>query len=187
MKIVLLVVIAVAMEMAAAETTSVLRCQHERTKTITYTTEQCPAGTAAVKRPEQGGFVGSAGEAERGLVTVCRMDSRFDSFRYIQEGDCPFGSNRVAAYANATIEEARRQFSATWRPVVQEPKTSQLPARSSNRAAVKQASTDCHFLRQQRDQVRTRLNNNKAYQDDLQRLRDAQETLSKEGCRPFGD
>lgn len=187
MRIVLLVAMSLAMEMAAAEMTSVLRCQHERTKTITYTTEQCPAGTVAVKRPEQGGFVGSAGETERGLVTICRMDSRFDSFRYIHEGDCPFGSSRIAAYTNATIEEARRQFSATWQPVVQEPKTNKSPTLLSRRAIAKQASTDCHVLRKQRDQIQTRLNNNKAYQDDLQRLRDAQEAISKEGCRPFGD
>lgn len=188
MKSIWLAFVCLGMEMAiGAETTAILRCQHEITKAITYTTDYCPVGTTAVSRPEQGGFVSGGNNMTRGLITVCRMDSRFDSFRYIQDGDCPFGSTRMANYANATIEEARLQFFATWRPAAQEPKSPKSSSMASRRTTTKQATADCHFLRQQRDRVQTRLNNNKAYQDDLQRLRDAQEAIAKEGCRSFGD
>lgn len=187
MRIVLFTIISLAMEMAAGtETAGILRCRHESTKAITYTTDRCPVGMTEVRRLERGGFVGSGEERARSMVTVCRMDSRFDSFRYIHEGDCPFGSSPVATYANATIEEARQRFSATWRSS-QESGAERSATRSSRRATIRQTTADCHFLRQQRDKVQARLNNNKAYQDDLQRLRDAQDAIAREGCRSFGD
>ncbi|BAK77094.1 hypothetical protein NH8B_2280 [Pseudogulbenkiania sp. NH8B] len=172
---------------AATEVPGILRCEHERTKAVSYTSGACPAGTLAVKRPEQGGFVGNGNGSERGVVTVCRMDSRFDSFRYVVDGGCPFGSSGVATFSNATIEEARQQFAATWHAAVEEPHRRKAVTPPVRRKLTKQTIADCHALRQQRDKVQARLNNNKAYQDDLQRLRDAQDAVAREGCRAFGD
>lgn len=188
MRVILFATLGFILEMAvASDMPGVLRCEHERTKAITYTSGTCPVGTSAVKRPEQGGFVGNGVDGERGVVTVCRMDSRFDSFRYVLESDCPFGSNRVAAFANATIEEARQHFSTTRPPTVKELQSRKSVTHPTRQKRANQAVSDCHTLRQQRDKVQARLNNNKAYQDDLQRLRDAQDAISREGCRAFGD
>ena len=171
----------------ATELPDILRCEHERTGAISYTSSACPAGSVAVKRSEQGGFVGNGAGRERGMVAVCRMDSRFDSFRYVLESDCPFGSSRVATISNATIEEVQQQFPATWHATVEEPRRRKSVMTPVRRKPAKQTIDDCHTLRQQRDKVQARLNNNKAYQDDLQRLRDAQDAITREGCRAFGD
>ncbi|SMF48067.1 hypothetical protein [Pseudogulbenkiania subflava] len=188
MRIILLAALCLIVESTiATEVPGILRCEHERTRAISYTSGACPVGSSAVKRPEQGGFVGNGGGDERGMIAVCRMDSRFDSFRYVLESDCPFGSSAVATFSNTTIEEARQQFPATWHATVEEPRRRKSVMPPVRRKLAKQTIVDCHTLRQQRDKVQARLNNNKAYQDDLQRLRDAQDAIAREGCRAFGD
>ncbi|WP_084612661.1 hypothetical protein [Pseudogulbenkiania sp. MAI-1] len=186
MKIIWLVILCLCMESAlGAGETAVLRCRHGQTGAVTYTTGSCPAGSLAVQRPERGGYVGGVDNPERGMVTVCHI-SRLQRFHFVFDGSCPPGSRAAAFFADSTIAEARQQFDSIQAAAERERQLKrQTPSRHRRMTASKSAP-DCQQLRQIRDGVKRRLDNNKAYQDDLQRLRDAQEALAKEGCRAFG-
>lgn len=186
MRVILFTILGLVIEMAfGAEVAKVLRCQNSATQAITYTAGECPVGSVAVKRPEQGGFVTSGEEAARGTVTVCRFDSRFDRFRYVQGSDCPSGSSRFSVYSNATLEEARQQFNSST-TLDQDLRARTGSQRQERRKRTTRSRTmDCSALRLERDKIQARLNDNKAGQDDLQRLREAQEAIARDGCRSW--
>lgn len=187
MKIVWLVIIFLGMEPAhGAEEPAVLRCRNTQTGAVTYTTGSCPADSLAVQRPEQGGYVGGVDNPTRGMVTVCHI-SRLQRFHFVFDGSCPAGSRAAAFFAHSTIDEARQQFASIQSAAARERQLEQQSPPRRRRTAASKPASDCHHLRQLRDRVKRRLDNNKAYQDDLQRLRDAQEAIAKEDCRPFGD